>query len=36
MITLGNILFFIIGVFIGALIMYLFEVYMDFKEDNEA
>ena len=36
MITLGNILFFIIGLFIGASIMYFFEVYMDFKEDHEA
>ena len=35
MITLGNILFFIIGLFIGASIMYFFEVYMDWKEDKD-
>ena len=35
MITIGNILFCIIGVFIGASIMYFFEVYMDWREDRE-
>ena len=35
MITIGNILFCIIGVFIGASIMYFFEVYMDWSEDRE-
>ena len=35
MITIGNTLFCIIGVFIGASIMYGFEVYMDWKEDRE-
>lgn len=36
MITIGNVLFCIIGVFIGASIMYFFEVYMDWREDREA
>lgn len=35
MITIGNVLFFIIGVFIGSSIMYGFDVYMDWKEDRE-
>ena len=35
MITLGNVLFFTIGVVVGASIMYGFEVFMDFKEDRE-
>lgn len=35
MITIDNVLFFIIGVFIGASIMYGFEVYMDWREDKE-
>ncbi len=34
MITIGNVLFCIIGVFIGASIMYGFEVFMDWKEDR--
>ena len=35
MITLGNILFFVIGVVLGASIIYGFDVYMDWKEDSE-
>lgn len=35
MITLGNVLFFTIGVVVGASIMYGFDVYMDWKEDRE-
>lgn len=35
MITIGNVLFFIIGVVLGASIMYGFDVYMDWKEDRE-
>lgn len=35
MITIGNVLFCIIGVFIGSSIMYFFEVFMDWKEDRE-
>ena len=34
MITLGNILFFIIGLVVGASIMYGFELYQDRKEDR--
>ena len=35
MITLGNILFFIIGLVIGASIMYGFELYQDWKLEKE-
>ena len=35
MITLGNVLFCVIGVVLGASIMYGFEVFMDWKEDRE-
>lgn len=35
MITLGNILFFIIGLVVGAGIMYGFELFWDWKEDKE-
>ena len=35
MITLGNVLFCVIGVVVGASIMYGFELLMDFKEDRE-
>lgn len=35
MITLGNDLFCVIGVVLGASIMYFFEVYMDCKEDRD-
>lgn len=34
MITLGNILFFIIGLVVGASIMYGFELYQDWREDR--
>ena len=34
MITLGNILFFVIGLVVGASIMYGFELYQDRKEDR--
>ena len=32
---IGNILVFIIGVGLGASIMYFYEVYMDWREDKE-
>ena len=35
MITLGNVLFCVIGVVLGSSIMYGFEVFMDWKEDRE-
>ena len=35
MITLGNILFFVIGLVVGAGIMYGFELFWDWKEDKE-
>lgn len=35
MIIIGNILFFLIGVVVGASIMFGFDVYMDWKEDRE-
>lgn len=35
MITLGNVLFFVIGVVVGASIIYGFDVFMDWKEDRE-
>lgn len=35
MITLGNILFFVIGVVLGASIIYGFDVYMDWKEERD-
>lgn len=35
MITLGNILFFVIGVVVGESIIYGLDVYMDWKEDSE-
>lgn len=35
MITIGNVLFFIIGVVVGASIIYGFDVFMDWKEDRE-
>ena len=35
MITIGNVIFCIIGVCIGSSIMYGFELIMDWKEDRE-
>ena len=35
MITLGNVLFCVIGVVVGASIIYGFDVFMDYKEDKE-
>lgn len=35
MITIGNVLFFVIGVVLGSSIMYGFDVYMDWRDDNE-
>ena len=35
MITIGNVLFCVIGVILGASIMYGFDVFMDWREDRQ-